>query len=190
MKQFLYILGFAVLITGIFGSCKQNTLDTLRENELVALDKYVKDNNLTSAKIDSLGIYFKILSHQADTVKHTDTIQIRSGYKAMLYYNITLLDSTVIFRTDDGHGHNYEEDAFYVDVSNTVVNASYVQQIAGLHRGLKKMHVGDTAFMVIPSELAFKAVDNTSIIGVPRFSTLLVTVYVKRAYTPAEQTEQ
>ncbi|MFA5326934.1 MAG: FKBP-type peptidyl-prolyl cis-trans isomerase [Prolixibacteraceae bacterium] len=189
MKQFLYILGFAVLFTGILGSCKQNTLDTLRENELVALDKYVKDNDLTTSKDDS-GIYFKFISHVTDTVNHIDTIQIRAGYKAMLYYTITLLDSTVIFSTDDGDGHNYEEDAFYVDVNNTVVNASYVQQIAGLHRGLKKMHVGDTAFMVIPSELAFKAVDNTSLLGVPRFSTLLATVYVKRAYTPAEQLEQ
>jgi FKBP-type peptidyl-prolyl cis-trans isomerase len=179
MKQILYILGLAVLLSGIFISCKTNTLDTLRENEIVALDKYVKDNNLADKK-DVSGIYFKDIEiGTGDTIK--------SGYTVMLYFNITLLDGTVIFTTEDGQGHNYEEFPFYVDVSNTTVNAQYVQQIAGLHKGLKKMLVGGRAFMVIPSELAFKAVDNSSNLGIPRFSTLLVTVYVKRGYSPVQQ---
>ena len=179
MKQFLYILGLAVLLSGIYTSCKTNTLDALRQDEVVALDKYVKDNNLTGAN-DVSGIYFKDLEKgTGDTIK--------SGYKVMLYYNITLLNGTVIFSTEDGFGHNYEERAFYVDVSNTIVNASYVQQIAGLHKGLKKMQVGGRAFMVIPSELAFKAVDNLATMGVPRFSTLLATIYAKRAYSPEQQ---
>lgn len=180
MKQYLFILGFAVLLTGMFSSCKTNTLDALREQEVAALDKYVKDNNLTDNK-DVSGIYFKTL------IPSTDTTMIRSGFKAMLFFKITLIDgSTVVFTTEDGTGHNYEEYAFYVDVSNTTVNAQYVQQIAGLHKGLKKMHIGETALIVIPSELAFKAVDYSSI-GIPRFSTLVATVYVKKAYSPAEQ---
>lgn len=179
MKQILYILGLAALLSGIFTSCKTDSLDTLRENEIVALDKYVKDNNLTNTKDDS-GIYFK------DLIKGTgDTI--KSGYKVMMYFNITLLDGTVIFSTDDGLGHHYEEFAFYVDVSNDIVNASYVQQIAGLHKGLKKMQVGGKALIIIPSELAFKAVDNSSTLGIPRFSTLLATVTAKKGYSPEEQ---
>ena len=43
--------------------------------------------------------------------------------------------------------------------------------------------------MVIPSELAFKAVDNSSI-GIPRFSTLLAKVYVKSGLSPEAQKEQ
>jgi FKBP-type peptidyl-prolyl cis-trans isomerase len=179
MKQFLFFLGFAALLSGVFSSCKQNTLDALRDDELVALDKYVKDNNLADAKDDS-GIYFK------DIEKGTGD-SIKSGYKVMLYFKITLIDGTVVFTTEDEAGRNYEEFAFYVDVSNDIVNASYVQQIAGLHRGLKKMKVGGRALMVIPSELAFKAVDNTSTMGVPRFSTLLATVYAKKAYSPEQQ---
>jgi FKBP-type peptidyl-prolyl cis-trans isomerase len=179
MKQILYILGLAALLSGIFTSCKTDSLDTLRENEIVALDKYVKDNNLTGAKDDS-GIYFKdIIKGTGDTIK--------SGYKVMLYFNITLLDGTVIFSTEDGLGHHYEEFAFYVDVSNDIVNASYVQQIAGLHKGLKKMQVGGKALIIIPSELAFKAVDNSSTLGIPRFSTLLATVTAKKGYSPEEQ---
>lgn len=180
MKQFLFILGLAVLFSGVYTSCKDSTLDTLREDEIVALDKYLKDNNLTDKK-DVSGIYFKPIE------AGTDTTLIRSGFKAMLYFKITLLDGTVIFTTEDEYGHNYEEYAFYVDVSNDIVNASYVQQIAGIHKGLKKMHVGDKAFMVIPSELAFKAVDNSSTLGIPRFSTLLATIYVKRGISPEEQ---
>ncbi|MBA4410960.1 MAG: FKBP-type peptidyl-prolyl cis-trans isomerase [Bacteroidota bacterium] len=179
MKQFLFFLGFAVVLSGVYTSCNENTLDILRDNEIVALDKYVKDNNLTDAK-DVSGIYFK------DIVKGTgDTI--KSGYKVMLYFKITLLDGKVIFTTEDEAGRNYEEFTFYVDVNNDIVNASYVQQIAGLHQGLKKMKVGGKAFMVIPSELAFKAVDNSSTLGIPRFSTLLATVYAKKGYSPEDQ---
>ena len=179
MKQFLYILGVAALLTVIYTSCKSTSLDTMRADELVALDKYVKANNLTANK-DVSGIYFKT------TIPSTDTTMIRSGFKVMCYFKITLLDGTVVFTTEDSAGRNYEEFAFYVDISNTVVNLQYVQQIAGLHKGMKLMHVGETAFMVIPSELAFLAVDNSSF-GVPRFSTLLATVYAKRAYSPAQQ---
>jgi len=179
MKQFLYMLGIAALLAGIYTSCKSSSLDTMHADEVVARDKYVKDNNLTANK-DVSGIYFKTL------LPSTDTTWIRSGFKVMCYFKITLIDGTVVFTTEDSAGRNYEEFAFYVDISNTVVNAQYVQQISGLHKGLKKMHVGETAFMVIPSELAFKAVDNSGF-GVPRFSTLLVTIFAKRAYSPTQQ---
>jgi FKBP-type peptidyl-prolyl cis-trans isomerase len=180
MKQILFFLGFIVLLSGMFFSCKENTLDEMRDNEIVALDKYVKDNNMADAK-DVSGIYFKSL------VQGTDTTMIRSGFKVMLYFKITLIDGTVVFTTEDEAGRNYEEFAFYVDVSNDIVNSSYVQQIAGLHKGLKKMRIGDKALIVVPSELAFKAVDNTSKMGVPRFSTLLATVYAKKGYSPEDQ---
>ena len=185
MKQILYILGLVVLLSGIFTSCKPDPLDAMRENEIVTLDKYIKDNNLAGAKDDATGIYFKdIEKGTGDTIK--------SGYKLLLEFTITFIDGKEIpvdyyFTTDDGLGHHYEPRSFYVDVSNEVVNAEYVQQIAGLHRGLKKMQIGGRAFMVIPSELAFKAVDMSSTLGIPRFSTLLATVYVKNGYSPAQQ---
>lgn len=186
MKQILYILGLVVLLSGIFTSCKPDPLDAMRENEIVALDKYIKDNDLADAKDNATGIYFKVLERSSDTTL------VRSGFKLLLEFTITFIDGKEIpvdyyFTTDDGLGHHYEPRSFYVDVSNDVVNQEYVQQIAGLHRGLKKMHVGDKAFMVIPSELAFKAVDMSSTLGIPRFSTLLATVYVYRGYSPAQQ---
>ncbi len=183
MKQYLYLLGFAFLLSGIYTSCKPDTLTALHDNEVIAQDKYVKNHTLTKFK-DVSGIFFK------DSIKGTgDTI--KSGYKVMLYFKITLLDGTVCFTTQDAAGRNYEEFPFYVDVSNTTVNLQYVQQIAGLHHGMKKMQVGGTAFMVIPSELAFKAVDtNVGYLIIPRFSTLLATVYVKKAYSPAQQLAQ
>lgn len=181
MRQYLYILGLIAMLSGIYTSCKTNTLDALHEDEITALDKYVKDKKLTDFK-DASGIYFK------DSIKGTgDTI--KSGYILKLNFNITLLDGTVVFTTEDKYGHNYEEYTFYVDAKDAAINQAYVQQIAGLHHGLKKMQVGGRAFMVIPSELAFKAVDNTSVIGVPRFSTLLAKVYVKKGISPEEQTK-
>lgn len=179
MKQFLFFLGFAVLLSRVFTSCKEDTLDAMRNNEIAALDKYVKDNKLTENK-DVSGIYFKDIEVGAGD-------SIKSGYKVMLTFKITLIDGSVIFTTEDEAGRSYEEFAFYVDVSNDIVNSSYVQQIAGLHNGLKKMKVGGKAFMAIPSELAFKAVDNSSTLGIPRFSTLLATIYAKKGYSPEQQ---
>lgn len=179
MKQYLIILGLLVLLISSFSSCKKDPLDALRADELTMLDKYIKDNNLADAK-DKSGIYFKLLQTS------TDTTQIRSGYKVMIYFDITLINDTLVFSSRNKQGRNYEASAFYVDVNNTVVNESYVQQIAGLHKGIKKMKVGEKAFMVIPSELAFKAMDYSSI-GIPRFSTLLATITIKSALTPDEQ---
>lgn len=179
MNRILIFIVSTVIVSFLFLSCKTSDLDTLRENEIIALDKYVAENNLEGMK-DVSGIYIKHL-----VVGTGDTI--KSGYKAQLYFNITLINGTVIFSTEDSAGRNYEEYSFYVDVSNDVVNQQYVQQIAGIHLGLKKMRVGGRALIVIPSELAFKALDNSMTIGVPRFSTLLATVYVKKAYSPAQQ---
>ena len=182
MKQFLYILGLVFILSGIFTSCKQDTLTALHEDEVAARDKYIKNHNLSDFK-DVSGIYFK------DSIVGTgDTI--KSGYQIKMVYKITLLNGTAVFSNVDEYGRNYEEHNFYVDVSNDVVNASPVQQIAGLHKGFKKMRVGGVAFMVIPSELAFQAIDNNSNYGIPRFSTLLVTMWAKKGYSPEEQKEQ
>jgi FKBP-type peptidyl-prolyl cis-trans isomerase len=173
------MFGLMLVLAGSLNSCKENSLDALREDEVNALDKYVSENKLTDKK-DISGLYFNNLeTGTGDSIK--------SGYKVMLYFNITLLDGTVIFTTEDSAGRNYEEFAFYVDVSNTIVDASPIQKIAGLHTGLKKMKVGGKALMVIPSELAFKAVDNTATYGIPRFSTLLANVFVKKGYSVDQQ---
>lgn len=184
MKQYLYILGLIVMLSGIYTSCKTDTLDALHDDEVAARDKYITDNKLADTK-DVSGIYFKLKERSADTTV------IRSGFKLMLESKITLLNGTVIgaLTTEDESGNSYEPVAFFVDVNNDDVNAKYIQQIAGLHKGLKKMHVGDKAFMIIPSELAFKAVDNSSA-GIPRFSTLLVNVYAKKGFSPEQQKEQ
>lgn len=184
MKKFLLILGLSFLIAGIYSSCKKDPLDALRENEVALLSDYIKDTNLASFKDDSTGIYFKKLIENNDPTAK----QIGSGYKVEIFFNITLIDSSSVLTNQDEYGHNYEPFTFYVDVNNTTVNKSYVQQIAGLHIGLKKMKVGETAFIVIPSELAFKALDYSDI-GIPRFSTLLATVIVKSALSPEEQNE-
>lgn len=185
MKQILFIFSLAILFSGLTTSCKEDSLDTLRENEMVALDKYVKDNDLTDAK-DESGIYFKLKERSADTTL------IRPGFKVMMFFNITLLDGSVIqqdgFTTEDADGRSYEEYPFFVEVNDAAINQRYVQQIAGIHIGLKKMHIGDKAFMVIPSELAFKAVDSG--FGIPRFSTLLVTVTVRYGFSPEQQQEE
>ncbi len=184
MKKYLLILGLSVLVAGIYSSCKKDPLEAMRENELAMLSKYVADNNFASFKDDSTAIYFKKLVTNPDATAK----QIASGYKVQIFLNITLIDSTQTYlTTEDKDGRNYEPIAFYVDVNNATVNQNYVQQIAGLHVGLKKMKVGEKAFMIIPSELAFKALDYSYDLGIPRFSTLLVTVTTVNAWSPEEQ---
>jgi FKBP-type peptidyl-prolyl cis-trans isomerase len=180
MKQYLFILGLFVTLTSVISSCKEDPFDALREDELAALNTYITANDLENTKDDATGIYFKLLETSSDTT------QIRSGYRANLHFNFTLIDGTALpyLTTEDKYGHNYDVFAFYVDATN-VSSDNYIQQIAGLHRALKKMKVGEKAFIVIPSELAFKALDK-SIIGISRFSTLLATVTVVSALTPEQ----
>lgn len=180
MKSIVYVLGLAVLLSGIFTSCKEDSLEAMHDEEVEILDQYVKDNNLAAYK-DASGLYFKLIETS------TDTTLIRPGFKVMLHYNIFLMDSTKIFSTEDESGYTYEEDPFYVDISNTDIDANPIQQIAGMHLALKKMHVGDRAFVVIPSQLAYEALDYSSTYGIPRFSTLLVHVYAKKGYSPNQQ---
>lgn len=184
MKQLLYILGLAILLSGIFNSCKKDSLEALRDNEVANLQKYVKDHNLEGDK-DPSGIYFKLLERSSDSTL------IRSKFKVMLHYKVTLIDdSTFVMGTEDEYGHNYEDEPFYVDINYSESDASPMQKVAGMHLGLKKMHIGDKAFIVIPSELAFKAVSTTSAYAyIPRFSTLLVTVYAKKGYPPTTSTK-
>lgn len=182
MKQILVIFGLAILLSGIFTSCKENSLEALRDNEIETLDKYVKDNNLSQHKDPNSAIYF--WDNEVGTGE-----PINAGYMVMLQYKITHLDSTVIFSNYDENGYAFETMPFYVDISNDEVNESYVQQIAGMHVGLKKMRIGGRASMIIPSELAFKAMDYSSI-GIPRFSTFLVTVHAKKGYPPAPVVEE
>lgn len=182
MKQLLYIFGLAFLLSGILYSCKKDSLEVMRDNEVATLQKYVKDNNLEDAK-DPSGIYFKLIQRSSDTTL------IRPKFKVLLHYKVTLMDSTVVFSTEDQYGHNYEDDPFYVDVNYTEADASPLQKVEGMHYGLKKMHIGDRATIIIPSELAFKAVSTTTGYSyIPRFSTLLVTVYAKKGYAPAAST--
>ena len=184
MKQLLFLLGLVILSSGIMYSCKKDSLEVMHDKEVASLQKYVKDNNLEDAK-DPSGIYFKLLQSSSDTT------WIRSQFKVMLHYKVTLIDdTTVVFATEDKYGHNYEDDPFYVDINYAEADASPLQKIAGMHLGLKKMHIGDRAFIVIPSELAFKAVSTTTGFSyIPRFSTLLVTVYAKKGYPPTPTTK-
>jgi FKBP-type peptidyl-prolyl cis-trans isomerase len=185
MKQYLYILGLIVMFSGIYTSCKENTLDALHEDEVAALDKYVKDKNLAGFKDEALGIYLK------DSIVGTGDSIITSGYKLKLNFKITLMDGTVVFSTEDSGGRSFEEYTFYVDDNSATINQDPIQQIAGLHAGLKKMKVGGRAFMVIPSELAFKAVlTSTGYIDIPRFSTLLAKVYVKSGLSPYQRKQE
>lgn len=177
MKKILYLLGLALLLAGTFASCKENDLEALRDKELESLDKYIKENNLTDAK-DPSGLYFKLLHSSGDSTA------IRKGFRVQLNYHITLIDdSTVVFTTQDKLGHNYEDDDFYVEINDETVATSQLQKIAGMHIALKKMHLGDKALIVIPSQLAFKALNTTTAFGyIPRFSTLVVTVHAKSGY--------
>lgn len=184
MKQYLYILGLAIIISGIFTACKPDTLTALHEDEIASRDKYIKGHNLADFK-DVSGLYFK------DSIIGTgDTI--KSGYLVKMYLKVSLLDGTLVstLTTADEFGRNYEEYSFFVDVSNDIVNQQAWQQIAGLHKGFKKMRIGGIANMVIPSELAFQALDKTAALGIPRFSTLVVTAQAVKGYSPEEQKEQ
>ena len=57
----------------------------------------------------------------------------------MIKYNVTLLDGTECYSTDD-------------EVEEFIVDKDYVE--AGLHEGIQFMSPGDKAILILPSHLA------------------------------------
>lgn len=93
-------------------------------------------------------------------LKKTDGPLAKAGQQARVRYKVTLLDGTVVYETG-----NDEYDVFQIDKSEIET---------GIQEGIKRMHVGERAKLIIPSHLAHGLIGDMD--KIPPLTTLVVDI--------------
>ena len=127
--------------------------ETLKNQEIMLLDKYLKDNNI-SVKPTSSGLYY------IEKIKGTG-IQAMAGKTVKVHYTGTLLNGTK-FDSSVDRGEPLE-----FGLGKGMV-------IKGWDEGIALMSVGGKATLVIPSKLAYG--DRSPGAEIPAYSTLVFEV--------------
>ncbi len=156
---FFFALIGSVLITAV--SCKDNGLDLekLRAEELQSLEEFVDANDINVEPTESGLYYIEREKGTGDTIKAGDRVKI--------FYTGMFIDSTEFDYTG-----SYEPFNFIVGSSDV---------ITGMSEGITHMRQGGKATLIIPSNLAYGATNNTTL-GIPRFSTLVFDIEVYKHY--------
>ncbi len=105
--------------------------DDLLDGEMEAINNYIEEHNLDSIESFSSGLQYMVLE-EGDGDQPSENNQVK------LNYTLRYLDGTEV----DEH-----------DEVVSQVNDKYM--VKGLLEGIKKMHEGETAMFIMPSEIAF-----------------------------------
>lgn len=148
LKLFLFILVFGVL------SCKQNNNKNISKypdyNSKEFKDKLVEANKMYVKKeSDEIDQYILRRGWEMKTtgtglrymiVEAGTGVLAKPNDIAKVSYNITLLDGTVCYSSEQNGPKEFK------------INQDNVE--SGLHEGIQYMHVGDKARFILPSHLA------------------------------------
>lgn len=92
--------------------------------------------------------------------EHGTGMKAESGMKASVKYTVNLLDGTRCYQTD-----SLETEQFEIDHSEVE---------SGVQEGIKKMHVGDKAKLIVPSHLGHGLTGNMD--KIPPLTTLVIDI--------------
>jgi FKBP-type peptidyl-prolyl cis-trans isomerase len=161
MKKILFFLTIIGSVIFLTVSCGNDGLDLekLRAEELEKLDAFIEANDIEVEPTSSGMYYIEEIKGTGDTIKPGDQVKI--------FYTGMFIDSTIFDGTTP-----YEPFEFVVGSSDV---------ITGMSEGLTYMYQGGKGTLIIPSNLAYGATNNTSL-GIPRFSTLIFEVEVYKHY--------
>ncbi|WP_053182819.1 FKBP-type peptidyl-prolyl cis-trans isomerase [Sunxiuqinia dokdonensis] len=161
MKKTIFFLTAIAAVVFLTVSCGNDGLDLekLRAEELEKLDAFIEANGITVEPTASGMYYIEELKGTGDTIKPGDRVKI--------FYTGMFIDSTLFDFTSD-----YEPFEFVVGSTDV---------ITGMSEGLTYMTQGGKGTLIIPSNLAYGATNNTTL-GIPRFSTLIFDVEVYKHY--------
>jgi len=161
MKKILFFLTIIGSVMFMTVSCGNDGLDLekLRAEELEALDAFIEANDIEVEPTSSGLYYIEQVKGTGDTIKPGDRVKI--------FYTGMFIDSTLFDSTSE-----YEPFEFVVGSSDV---------ITGMSEGITYMTQGGKATLIIPSNLAYGATNNTTL-GIPRFSTLIFDIEVYKHY--------
>jgi FKBP-type peptidyl-prolyl cis-trans isomerase len=176
MKRILTVL--ILTVTGLaFFSCKENSLEKQRQNELKKLDEYIRVHYANDPDLSRRpsGLYFMILQEGTGD-------SIKMGDQAQIFYEIQTLDSL----NKIGSG-NYEPLQLTVlPPTELPSTATYVYELKALHEALTYMKKGSKARLIFDSQLGFGQYGSYGFTG---FTPLMMELEVYKVY-PAEVPEE
>lgn len=174
MKRILTGLLFAVIAVTFF-SCKENSLEKQRQNELKKLDEFIRAHYAEVERKPS-GLYFIPLQEgTGDSIKMGDRVQ--------LFHNVYTLDSAFITGTGP-----YEplELTQVLPPTGLPSSATYLSELKALHEALTYMKKGSKALLIFDSQIGFGQYGSY---GVGGFTPLMMEVEVYKVY-PAQAPEE
>lgn len=176
MKRIFNIFSIAIL-AAVFFSCKENSFEKQRENELNQLNEYIRANHPGEVPRPSGLFYFPIEEGTGDSIRIGDRVQ--------LFYEIRTLDSTL--QMSSGRYEPYE-----LTVRPPTQLSSSPQSIGGilaLNEALTYMQRGSKSMLIFDSSLGFGQYGTGGIGG---FSPVMMEVEVYKIYpapVPEEEEE-
>jgi FKBP-type peptidyl-prolyl cis-trans isomerase len=159
-----YLLPVLLMIFLLAG-CKtsDNTAEVKANENETAIQKYIKDKNLTVQKTLS-GLYHNI--------KNTNPAGQKAavGDLVTVHFKMTLIDGSLVDSTKTNEPYTFQYG----------VN----RLIAGIEEGIGMMRVGDQATFLMPHTLAYGSQTDT---GLPAYSALVVTLKLVNVRTEDQQ---
>jgi FKBP-type peptidyl-prolyl cis-trans isomerase len=160
---------FVLIFTSIFFfSCKENSLEKQRQNELKKLGEYMRAHYPGSSPKPSGLYFFEIEAGTGDSIKIGDRVQI--------FHETMRLDSGYITLTGP-----YEPLELIVYPANQLSSsASSISNIRALHEALTYMKKGSKALLIFDSQLGF---GQMGVVGmVPSFTSVIMEVEVYKHF--------
>lgn len=176
MNKKKYLL-FSLLFSAFWGSllltgCNKDDSSEQKAKEKQLLQEYVS-KNYPNATPQADGLYFIL-----DSAKTTLDAKPDSGDYVLIEYTGKVLSTGKIIQSTDSavaqQNGIYNSEILY---GMTKSQLSPYDFLYGMYEGIKMMKEGQTATLLIPSDLALGGYEYTN---VPKYSTLIYTIHLKK----------
>ncbi len=167
MKSIIPVF-LVVIISSLFFSCKENSLEKQRQDELKKLNEFMRAR-YAGQEPKSSGLYYFVLEEGTGD-------SIRIGDRVQIFHETMTLDSGYI-----GHSGPYEAlDLVVLHPNQLTSSAQSVSNLRGLHEALTYMKKGTKARLIFNSYLGFGQYGVPGI--VPGFTSVIMEVEVYKHF--------
>ena len=176
MKRYIIIMATAIL-AGTFFSCKDDSLEKQRQNELKRLDEFIRVH-YTNAKPKPSGLYlFPQEEGIGDSIKISDKVQI--------FFTVMTLDSSLV----DYTGRYEPSEVVVLHPTQLTSSAKTTEETLALHEALTYMKKGSKAVLVFNSALGFGQYGSYNVGG---FRSIIMELEVFKVFpaNPSEEEEK
>jgi hypothetical protein len=173
MKRIITGVFFAAIAVALF-SCKDNSLEKQRQNELKKLDEFIRAHYAEVERKPSGLYYIELEEGTGDSIKMGDRVQV--------FHEIYTLDSILVTAT----GHYEPLELTVLPPTELSSSPNYVSELKALNEALTYMKKGSKARLIFDSQIGFGQYGSYGIGG---FTPLMMEVEVYKVF-PAQIPEE